>query len=40
MIALLIMAYALLIPPVIGVADNGDFYRAANGMGIYKLDRF
>lgn len=38
--ALLIMSSALLIQPVIGVADNGDFYRAANGLGIYKLDRF
>lgn len=38
--ALLIMTCALMLPPVIGVADNGDFFRAANGLGIYKLDRY
>lgn len=38
--AFLIMVCALLIPPVIGVADNGDFYRATNGLGIYKMDRY
>lgn len=40
MAAALIMVYALILPPVIGLADNGDFYRAMDGMGIYKLDRF
>lgn len=37
--SIVIMAAALLIKPVIGMADNGDFYRSINGQGIYKLDR-
>ena len=38
LVSVAIMFYALIILPV-GMADNGDFYRVANGQGIYKLDR-
>lgn len=36
----IIMCLALMAPPIVGMADNGDFYRTANGQGIYKLDRY
>ncbi len=39
-VSVIIMSWALLLPPIIGMADNGDFYRTANGQGIYKLDRY
>lgn len=35
-----IMSITLLVHPLIGMADNGDFYRSINGQGIYKLDRY
>lgn len=35
-----IMMVALMIHPLVGVADNGDFNRSINGQGIYKLDRY
>lgn len=38
--ALCIQLAVLYIAPVIGMADNGDFYRIINGNGIYKLDRY
>lgn len=38
--AMLLMIIVLMFPPVIGMADNGDFYRAINGQGIYKIDRY
>lgn len=38
--AVIIMVLALICKPVIGMADNGDFYRVSNSQGIYKLDRY
>ena len=38
--AVIIMCLALMVTPLVGMADNGDFYRTANGQGIYKLDRY
>lgn len=38
--AIIIVGIALMIPPIIGLADNGDFYRIINNQGLYKLDRF
>ncbi|WMC93728.1 glycan biosynthesis hexose transferase WsfD [Kineothrix sp. MB12-C1] len=35
-----IMIMVLMIHPLIGMADNGDFYRTISGQGIYKLDRY
>lgn len=35
-----ILVCVLLIPPLIGMADNGDFFRIISGQGIYKLDRY
>lgn len=35
-----IMILVLMTEPLIGMADNGDFYRTINGQGIYKLDRY
>lgn len=40
LVAAIIMILALMVPPVVGMADNGDFYRISNGQGIYKLDRY
>ncbi len=37
--AALILIFTLFIPPLVGMADNGDFYRVINGNGLYKLDR-
>lgn len=34
-----ILTAALIIEPVIGMADNGDFYRSITSCGLYKLDR-
>lgn len=36
----IIMIMVLMVHPLIGMADNGDFYRVINGQGIYKLDRY
>lgn len=36
----IIMCIVLLCEPIIGMADNGDFYRVANGQSLYKLDRY
>lgn len=38
LLAFFLMSAVLLFPPVIGVADNGEFGRM-NAMGLYKLDR-
>ena len=38
-VATLILIFTLFVPPLVGMADNGDFYRAINGNGLYKLDR-
>ncbi|WMJ82954.1 glycan biosynthesis hexose transferase WsfD [Oscillospiraceae bacterium LTW-04] len=38
-VAGLILVFTLFIPPLVGMADNGDFYRVINGNGLYKLDR-
>lgn len=38
-VAVIIMSIVLIFSPVIGMADNGDFYRVMNGNGLYKLDR-
>lgn len=38
--AFCIQLAVLYVPPVIGMADNGDFYRIINGNGVYKLDRY
>lgn len=35
-----ILVCVLFIPPLIGMADNGDFFRIISGQGIYKLDRY
>lgn len=40
MISVVVMTMVLMVHPLIGMADNGDFYRAINGHGIYKLDRY
>lgn len=37
--AALILIFTLFVPPLVGMADNGDFYRVINGNGLYKLDR-
>ncbi len=37
--ASLVLIITLFVPPLVGMADNGDFYRAINGNGLYKLDR-
>lgn len=39
-ISAMIMIMVLMVHPLIGMADNGDFYRAITGHGIYKLDRY
>ena len=38
-VAACILFLTLFLTPVIGMADNGDFYRVINGNGLYKLDR-
>lgn len=35
-----LLTVVLMLHPLIGMADNGDFYRTINGQGIYKLDRY
>lgn len=35
-----LMFFVLMVHPLIGMADNGDFFRSINGNGIYKLDRY
>ncbi len=35
-----ILLTLLFLSPVIGMADNGDFYRIMVGNGLYKLDRY
>lgn len=37
--AAIILMLTLFVPPLVGMADNGDFYRIINGNGLYKLDR-
>ncbi len=37
--AALILIFTLFVPPLVGMADNGDFYRVINSNGLYKLDR-
>ncbi len=39
MTAILLLSL-LFLSPVIGMADNGDFYRIMVGNGLYKLDRY
>lgn len=39
LLSIIIMSYVLLLPPLIGMADNGDFERIIYPNGIYRLDR-
>ncbi|MHC1771094.1 MAG: hypothetical protein AB9907_05030 [Flexilinea sp.] len=39
LLSLIIMSYVLLLSPLIGLADNGDFERIIYPNGIYHLDR-
>jgi hypothetical protein len=36
-LAAVISGFLLFIPPIQGLADNGDFYRAMNSNGVYRL---
>ncbi len=36
----IVLLILLFLSPVIGMADNGDFYRIMVGNGLYKLDRY
>lgn len=38
-ISIIIVSIALLFEPVVGLADNGDFYRIITPVNLYKLDR-
>ena len=40
MLAGMLLLAMLFLSPVIGMADNGDFYRIMVGNGLYKLDRY
>lgn len=37
LLAAVIVGWLLFVPPIHGLADNGDFYRAINSNGLYKL---
>ncbi|KRK39130.1 hypothetical protein [Loigolactobacillus bifermentans] len=37
LLAAIIVGWLLFVPPIHGLADNGDFYRAINSNGMYKL---
>ncbi|RGB65588.1 hypothetical protein [Provencibacterium massiliense] len=38
--AAVIMLATLFLPPVVGMADNGDFFRVIDDAGLYKFDRY
>lgn len=40
MLAGMLVFAILFLSPVVGMADNGDFYRIMVGNGLYKLDRY